>query len=272
MDMVDLYFSRKVDRTAAALTYYLCLTFFPALVCVSAILGLFSLNIEQVLLELQVFIPEGAMTVLMDYLKYVSGNQSGTLLAVGLTTMIWFASAAMRTLMGAIDELYGKPAYRGIWFPVASVAFSALFLVAIYLSLVVVLTGNWLFMLVEEWVRRIPLMERFTLPRAWQWVKYLLLFVLLFLVLALIYRATTRQTRPRPPVLLGSFLASLALVVASVLFSALIGFSSRYSLVYGSLASLIILMLWLYLCSTIVILGACFHRAWYGRIVKKSKS
>ena len=64
----------------------------------------------------------------------------------------------------------------------------------------------------------------------------------------------------------------MALVVASVLFSALIGFSSRYSLVYGSLASLIILMLWLYLCSTIVILGACFDRAWYGRIVKKSKS
>ncbi|MBR6562295.1 MAG: YihY/virulence factor BrkB family protein, partial [Oscillospiraceae bacterium] len=43
--------------------------------------------------------------------------------------------------------------------------------------------------------------------------------------------------------------------VLSVLFSVFVGMSTKYALVYGSLASLIILVLWLYLCCTIVILG-----------------
>ena len=48
---------------------------------------------------------------------------------------------------------------------------------------------------------------------------------------------------------------AVALVVASLLFSLIMSRSTRYSLVYGSLASLIILLLWLYLCSNIFILG-----------------
>ncbi|MEA4954313.1 MAG: YhjD/YihY/BrkB family envelope integrity protein, partial [Pseudoflavonifractor sp.] len=58
--------------------------------------------------------------------------------------------------------------------------------------------------------------------------------------------------------------------LASVLFSWFIGLSSRYSLVYGSLASVIILMVWLYLCGNILILGNCVNRVWYGR--KKSRA
>jgi membrane protein len=51
-------------------------------------------------------------------------------------------------------------------------------------------------------------------------------------------------------------------VGASAVFSWFIGLSSRYSLLYGSLASIIILLLWLYLCGTILLLGAVFLRVW----------
>ena len=71
--------------------------------------------------------------------------------------------------------------------------------------------------------------------------------------------------RPRPPILTGGFLASVALVCASMLFSWFIGMSSRYSLVYGSLASVIILLVWLYLCGNILILGNVFNYVWYRR-------
>ena len=64
---------------------------------------------------------------------------------------------------------------------------------------------------------------------------------------------------------LGTLVASLAIVAASVLFSWFIGLSSRYALVYGSLASLIILLVWLYLCGNILILGDVFNCVWYRR-------
>ena len=61
-------------------------------------------------------------------------------------------------------------------------------------------------------------------------------------------------------VLLTSLGAALAIVAASALFSWFIGLSSRYALVYGSLASLIVLLVWLYLCAAILLVGAAAGR------------
>ena len=61
--------------------------------------------------------------------------------------------------------------------------------------------------------------------------------------------------KPRPPVVPGALAASAALAAASMIFSLLMGNSARYSLVYGSLASVIIMLVWLYLCGNILIMG-----------------
>ena len=79
------------------------------------------------------------------------------------------------------------------------------------------------------------------------------------------------REKPAAPLFTGALLASAALVLASVLFSWFIGLSSRYSLVYGSLASVIILMVWLYLCGNILILGNCVNRVWYGRKKRRAQ-
>ena len=57
-------------------------------------------------------------------------------------------------------------------------------------------------------------------------------------------------------------LSALAMVACSVLFSWFIDMSSRYSLVYGSLASLIILLVWLYFCGNILVIGAVVGQVW----------
>ena len=84
--------------------------------------------------------------------------------------------------------------------------------------------------------------------------------VLLFVLLT--YRLSLPRGGTRPPILPGAILASAALVAFSVLFSWFIGLSSRYSLVYGSLASVIILLVWLYLCGNILIVGNVFNYVW----------
>ena len=96
-------------------------------------------------------------------------------------------------------------------------------------------------------------------------MRFVILFCFVLMVVMLIYKATAPRSRPRPPVLTGAFLASAALVLASVVFSYFIGLSSRYSLVYGSLTSVVILLIWLYLCGTIILLGGCVNCVWYGR-------
>ena len=65
--------------------------------------------------------------------------------------------------------------------------------------------------------------------------------------------------------MVSSLVCALALVTASALFSWFIGLSSRYSLVYGSLVSIIILLVWLYFCGQILFLGIVFTSVWYRR-------
>lgn len=270
--MVDLYFSKRVSRSAAELAYFLILSFFPALICINAIIGTLDLNVVSLLEEASVIIPDAALAVLTEYVGYITTNQSHALLVAGIIMTLFSASAAMRSLMNAMGDIYEKETYTGIWQVVASVAYSVLFLLTIYLSLVVVLTGNWFFHLLEEFLQRFPRLAHIRLPWQWQWMRFLILFCLVMAVVMLIYRATVPRGKPRAPVLSGAFLASAALVLCSILFSYFIGLSSRYSLVYGSLGSVVILLVWLYLCGNIVILGSCFNRVWYGRKLERTGS
>ena len=68
-----------------------------------------------------------------------------------------------------------------------------------------------------------------------------------------------------------SSFTALAMVACSGLFSWFIGMSSRYALVYGSLASLIILLVWLYFCGNILLLGAVVGRVWSRRHRRPSR-
>lgn len=265
LEVVELYFNKRVSRSAAELAYFLILSFFPAIICINAVIGTLHLNVLSLLDQAAEIIPADAMSVIKDYVNYITGNQSMTLLAAGGTMLLFSASAAMRSLMDVMDDIYGRKSYSGVWQIVASVVFSVLFLLAIYLSVVVVLTGNWLFSLLDDLLHHIPALSWVRLPWEWQWMRFVILFCFLLMVVMLIYKATAPRGRPRPPVLTGAFLATTALVLASILFSYFIGLSSRYSLVYGSLTSVVILLIWLYLCGTIVILGSCVNCVWYGR-------
>ena len=262
-EIVELYFSARVSRSAAELAYFLILTFFPILICVNAFVGALDLDISAVLAQVERFLPGGVAAILADYVGYITANQTTGMLLTGLFMTLVSASAAVRALMKIMDDIYGKPNYPGPWSVVVSVGFSLLLLITMYLSIVVLLTGNWF----------LQLLGRFLPIRAalwdWQWLRFVILFALVLVFILLLYRVSAPIGRPRPPVLTGAVLAAVTLAGASVLFSWFIGMSSRYSMVYGSLASVIILLIWLYLCGNILILGNVFNCVWYRR--KKAK-
>lgn len=261
METADLYMSIGAPRSAAALSYFLILTLFPLLVCVNYFIGLFHLDLENLLRSLDQLLPAGALTVMEDYLGYVAGSQSDALLLASIITILISASAGLRTLLATLDSLHGTKNVPIVGRVLLSVLLSALFLLTIYLSVVVIFTGEWFFWLLEERLpqgiaQRIP-----PLSGLWRWMRYLLLFCFVLLLVLVVYRAgTPRKAMRTRMVVLSSLAAALAIAAASAVFSWFIGMSSRYALVYGSLASLIILLVWLYLCGNILLLGAVLGR------------
>ena len=208
LEVADLYFSKRVARSAAELAYFLVLSFFPALLCVNAFIGGLHLDVGTLLEAAAPILPREALDVLGEYVRYITENQSQGMLAAGLAMTLVSSSAAFRALMNIMGDIYERRTYRGIWQIIASVGFSVLFLVTIYLSLVVLLTGEWLFRLLER-------LLHLELPSDWQWLRFFLLFSMVLLFILVVYRMAAPRGKPRPPLLTGGILAAAALVAAS---------------------------------------------------------
>ena len=271
-DMVQAYGRLGVSRAAASLAYFLILTLFPLLVCVNFFIGLLELDPEAVFSALDPLLPRESLSIILDYLTYVSGipqSQSTPLLLASLFTILLSASAGLRTLLKTMDELYQVRHVSSLRRVVVSVVLSILFLLTIYLSIVVIFTGDWFFQVLEERLPPPPaeLVPLRLLSQLWGWLRYLLLFFCVLLLVLAVYRMGTPPPlrREKKVLRLTALLSAGALVACSVLFSWFIGMSSRYSLVYGSLASLIILLVWLYFCGNILLVGAVAGRVWFHR-------
>lgn len=229
------------------------LSLFPFLVCLNAAADLLHLNESDFQAVLQQFVPENALSVIRDYLSYVSSNRSEALFAAGLLVMLSSSSAGFRTLLHSIDDIYGRRTYTGLWGFLVSLVCSILFLFTLYSAIFILVSGRWLFAFLETELPIIPLFLH------WNWIRFILLFLLIFGVVYVLYYFTAPRTTPRLPVSKSACFTAVAFAGVSVLFSWFIGLSSRYSLVYGSLAAIIFLMIWLYLCGVILLLGAVIN-------------
>ena len=178
-DVVQTYGRLGVSRAAASLAYFLILTLFPLLVCVNFFIGLLELDPEAVFSALDPLLPRESLSIILEYLTYVSGipqSQSTPLLLASLFTILLSASAGLRTLLKTMDELYQVRHVSSLRRVAVSVILSLLFLLTIYLSIVVIFTGDWFFQVLEE---RLPpplaeLIPLRLLSQLWGWLRYLL--------------------------------------------------------------------------------------------------
>ena len=248
-ELVEIFFKKKVSRTAAQLSYYLVLTLFPLLICITAMLG--SLNAEETALlrDIKAFIPASTYDSIVDYLAYVSENFSPAMLIMALVVLVTASSAAFRAILTIMADIHDEHRYMGFWKGVFSVFLSVGFLLAIYASCILIITGEWFTGFISRYV------NAGAVAAVWQWLRFVLLFALLFVIIYGVYRLSAPRAKPVEQRVIGAAAAALALVAASVFFSWTISMSSRYPLIYGSLASLIILMIWLFICGNILIMG-----------------
>ncbi|MCL2426410.1 MAG: YihY/virulence factor BrkB family protein [Oscillospiraceae bacterium] len=248
-EVVHTFMNYPVTRSAAALSYYLTLSAFPFLICVSIILGVLNIQDTDAFALLEGIIPDAAFIMISDFFGQVSDRSSEVLFLFAVAAMLTSSSAAFRTFIGITGDIQGKMRFSGIMGITISFIFSILFLVAIYGSALIVLSGAWLMQFLDF---HFHISELTTI---WGWIRFILLFLLFFAVIFSIYIISAPKHTTAMSRLPGALAAAIVVVGTSILFSQLITFSLRYELLYGSLASFIILMVWLYICSIILIVA-----------------
>ncbi|MCL2588437.1 MAG: YihY/virulence factor BrkB family protein [Oscillospiraceae bacterium] len=253
-ELVRTYQTRRVSRSAAEFAYFLTLSIFPLLIAVVAILSSFEMSLEGMLGD-DLWAQDVTRAVL-EYIGHVGQIPSTQIIFVSLTVLFTSCAASFRAVANSMQDIEGRPRYQGFWGLVVSFMFSLLLLFTIYFSVFMIVTGTWL-METVEYATGI-----YGLAAAWQRLRFVALFALAVVAVHLIYTFTAPK-KPKIRRLPGAIFATVALVIGSVIFSTFMAVSARYPLLYGSLASFILLMVWAYLCGNLLIIGNLFNYQLY---------
>ena len=253
--LIRRYFDHHVARDSAALTYYLLFALFPLLIFLNNLVGLLSFDVEGLLLELSAVIPRDVVDLLRQYLGYVSRVSSRTLLWFSLVFTIYFPYRAVNALFLSVRKAYdaGAPA-QFLRQQLRVLLYTVLFIVAIPLSVLASTIGRRALDFVADYIY---LSDR--VIGLWNWLRFVILGAVLFAMITLLYVLALDAHSVRRGILPGVVASLVAWVALSMLFSLYVEHAANYSVIYGSIGTIIVLLLWLYLSATMLIMGAEFN-------------
>jgi membrane protein len=257
-------FEHDAFAIAKASAYSSILTFFPLLLVVGSVLAT-SRGTQPYLQEISYAIdrmlPAGAGTALA-YLRGSTQRSVSLLVSTSLLTL-WTASGVMISWMEGFRRCYELPKKWGL-VKERLIAFSLVILAGIPLSFATILVafgsrieGRILFHLNHEYSYLILFM--------WTVIRWLIAGLTSIAVIALIYHNAVPRTQPWHSVLPGAVLATALWFLSTSLFGWYLNRYANYSIIYGSLGVGITLLVWMYMISLVILVGAEFNAMLFPR-------
>ena len=244
---------------AAALTYYSVLSIFPALLALVSLLGIFGQaeKTTSALLEIVAgFAPAETVEAIRQPVEQLSSNSAaGLTLVFGILTALWSASGYVGAFGRAMNRVYkvdeGRPfiKLRGTMLAVTI----ATVLIVLVLSAMLVLSGP----VAESVGNAIGLGGAFL--TAWNILKWPVILLLVILAIAILYYATPNVKQPRFRWMsLGSAIALVIFLLASLAFGFYVANFNSYDKTYGAIGGVIVSLLWLWILNMSLLFGAEF--------------
>lgn len=238
---------------AAALSYHLLIALFPFLIFLLALLSFLNLSglFETLLAQAQQALPREAFQQVRDVLAEVVDQRQGGLLSFGIVASIWFASIGMRSIMNALNRAYDLPEGRSRLERYSlSVGYTVGFAVLVVAATALMVVGPQ----AAAWVAGRLGMDS-VVVEVWRWTRIPVALLLAMVAVSLVYYFAPNIDRPFRVITPGSVIAVLLWVVVTVLFQLYVQNFGRYSVTYGSIGAVIVLLLYLFLSGTVLLFG-----------------
>ncbi|MFI8824003.1 YihY/virulence factor BrkB family protein [Streptomyces sp. NPDC053431] len=245
------------DR-AAALTYYGVLSLFPALLVLVSILGITGKSAtDAVLANLQKLAPGSARDIITRAVEQLQGNAGiGSIMAVvGIVLAVWSASGYVAAFIRAANVVYDMPEGRPVWkiVPVRLGLTVVLMVLAVASALIVVFTGD----LARRAGTALGVGD--TAVTVWSIAKWPVLVVLVTVMIAILYWASPNaKVKGFRWITPGSFLALVIWMIASAGFAFYVANFASYNKTYGTMAGVIVFLIWLWISNLAILLGLEF--------------
>ena len=278
--LVRLAFWRAFEHDAFAVAkasaYSSILTFFPALLVVGSLLATSpstEVYLRQISYAVGRILPAASNSALA-YLKGGPGHPVGVLITASLITL-WTGSGVMVSWMEGFRNAYQLPKIWGL-VKERMIAFSLVILAGIPLCFATILvafgSGIEARILYQSDLEYGPV-----ILLLWAMIRWAIATLTSIAVIALIYHNAVPRTQPWHSTLPGAALATGLWFLTTALFGWYLQNYADYSLIYGSLGTAVALLVWMYLVSLVVLVGAEFNamlfpRATLGKELKETSS
>src|SRR6266849_3615290 len=251
-------FQHDAFAIAKASAYSSILTFFPVLLVVGSFLATWRKGqpyLREITFALNRILPAGSGTA-MTYLQGATHRPVGLLVPASLL-ILWTASGVMISWMEGFRRCYELPKTWGL-FKERMIAFSLVILAGLPMTFATLLVAfgsrietRILFYIGHEFSAYILLL--------WTATRWVIATLTSIAVIALIYHNAVPRTQPWHSVIPGATLATAMWFTSTALFGWYLQHYADYSIIYGSLGVAIALLVWMYMISLVVLVGAEFN-------------
>ena len=253
---------------SAQLSYYFMLSLFPMLLFLLSIVPVIGVEQSTIRDMIKEHVPPDYAGQVSSIIGDIMSNASGSILSVGLILALWSASNGMTAIMNSFNVAYDVEDSRNF---IVSKLFSVLFTLAMIIVLPIALIlptfgeqiGSLLFG---------PLGLGDQIKWIFNLVRVVLPLIIIFIAFMVLYTLAPNVKIKMKSVIPGAIFATIVFLGGSFLFGIYISNFANYSKTYGSIAGIIILMLWLYITGFIIIIGAEINAIIHQRKVVAGKT
>ena len=254
-DVKNLFYRFRDDDVmalAAQLSYSLLISFFPFLIFLMTLIGFSPLKSADVLAGLNQALPASIYQMVSNIVIEVVDTKNSNLLSLSLVITIWTASTGFKAVIKGLNKAYDETEGRSILrLEITAFLCTVALTTVIILSIILLVLGELVGNSIAQYVMIHP--EEFLV--LWDVFRYFIILCVMVVVFAALYRYTPSRRLSWKEVFPGSVFATIGWVIVSVGFSFYVNNFGNYSRIYGSIGAVIMLLTWLFLTSTIIILG-----------------
>ncbi|MGE0037415.1 MAG: YihY/virulence factor BrkB family protein [Xanthobacteraceae bacterium] len=255
--LVRTYQESMNDRVlllAASVVFYAMVALFPAIAAGVSSYALFAdaSMIGNHLAIASDIVPQGALELLQGEIGRIASKSEGRLtfgFLIGLAIALWSANAGMKAIFDALNIIYDEEEKRSlIWLNVESLFFTVCAIACLLLALGAVVVFPLFLATFGLSSMDEPLVG---------FLRWPAMFLLVLFGVSVLYRYGPSRSRPKWRwISVGSVFAALAWLAVSSLFSFYLANFANYNATYGALGAVVGVMMWMWLCTVVVLIGA----------------
>lgn len=256
--VVCRFFAERFFDQAAQTAYYLLVSVVPFLIFMLSVMSFFPIKEGDILGFLEPYAPGNTYSLIKDNVQSIMAGGQGQTISISFLSTFWLSSMAIQSLVRSLNDAYNIQRrlsfFTGLF---RDLGVTLIFMFLVPVSFMIPLLERLLHLFIStEVISTIEVLTPYF--KTWTVVKWGLGTLFLFLFFLLFYKILPNGKQPLRYVILGALFTSICWQVASVVFGEYAS-SVNYTLIYGQLAGIIILMLWFYLSSVVLLLGGLIN-------------